>query len=219
MDTPKRRSSSFSIDVQNVTSLAFSREYLPRYCLTTTLIFAMWFVPFPIQMVIDLLLVAGVITFCLKHYLWNNLVMICLAYIHGLIHIFYPFLTYDGRVKGITPFWDVLCHFIMMIYSNKMLGFSLKNDIIYDCWTSIHNKYYASIWGIFLLGSFVNMLASLNLLYKDDGFAAIFFDLSSLPQAISVAYSISSALVNIHNSDSKCMYLHISFPSLCYKRW
>lgn len=198
---------SFSQDVTKVLPTAFSHTYLQRYVLTTITIIAMWLLPNVFQIPLELGLCVIGLAHCAKHRLSDAGWMLVMAYAHGQIHDFFPFLGYTGRVKGISTFLDVFCHFVMLLHANRMLGFSVEKMPRYDCWHDVHRRYYRAIWLFFVASSLFNVVMSglIGTVLEDAGAAELVFDYSSFAQAISTAYWIAAGLVNATNSSSRLL--------------
>merc|ERR1711879_503981 len=132
---------SVSNDVKKVLPIAFSRRYLSRYVMATCAFIITWMMPSQIQIPLEIISCVLVSMYSLYNGCTNFFIMTIMAYIHGVIHYLYPFLDHNGRVKGISPFLDVLCHCVMLIQANRILGFSLGNMSQSDFWFEIHNKW------------------------------------------------------------------------------
>lgn len=107
---------------------------------------------------------------------------ILLSMLHSAIHHLWPFIDTSGYNIKETPFFDVLCHFIMMIWSYGIINEKISNPVF---------QYLTLFWGI---GSLFNIIISLIPVkdYKDH--AHTIFAWTSITQAISTGYWISTML-------------------------
>jgi len=124
------------------------------------------------------------------------------SYLHGIIHFIWPFLAHEGRVKDVSPFYDVVLHCLMMVVANNILGFNTPNGA--------PNKWYPLLYHLFMTVSIFNVMAAFYLKTNDEGLSEYVFDYSSIAQTISAGYWISSTLINTHNcpegdADSKLL--------------
>lgn len=103
---------------------------------------------------------------------------------HSAIHNIWPFLTEDGYNNLETSTYDVFCHMMMMIVCYNLIKNNIKkNKIIFHLLTYT-----------FLLGSFLNCIVSYLIIGNNDEFVHFVFEYSTIFQAISTGYWISTML-------------------------
>ena len=106
----------------------------------------------------------------------KKLVFLAAAVFHSIIHNVWPFLTSEGYNMNETPFYDVLCHFIMIIM----------------CYCLINKK--NNYTRFFIFGSFLNVVASFFDGNIETASVHVLFSWLSVFQAISTAYWISTLI-------------------------
>ena len=106
----------------------------------------------------------------------KKLVFLATAVFHSIIHNVWPFLTPEGYNMNETPFYDVLCHFVMMIMCYRLIN--KKNN---------YSKF-------FIFGSFLNVVASFFDGNIETASVHVLFSWLSVFQAISTAYWISTLI-------------------------
>ena len=110
---------------------------------------------------------------------------ILLGMFHSAIHNLWPFLNEMGYDNFETSFYDVLCHLAMMLISYELI---LKES------PYRYNKTFNVLTIIFLFGSVLNCIASVLIRYYDNYQAHQFFEYTTIFQAISTGYWISTNL-------------------------
>lgn len=133
----------------------------------------------------------------------NTLVLV--AMVHGGIHHLWPFMTPEGYNHAWSPFYDVVCHLIMLLLCfirirrhHKVYPFGNKK---------YENLFYILSW-LFITGSVVNcFIAPYSMI--PDSWEFRLFGLTAIFQAISTGYWVSTCLWN-NNWEHKDFYRHWS---------
>ena len=107
---------------------------------------------------------------------------ILISMLHSAIHHIWPFINKSGYNIKETPFFDVLCHLIMMVWSYNILDEKIENPIFH---------YLTLFW---CLGSFFNTIISALPVSNINDWNYILFAWTSITQAISTGYWIATML-------------------------
>lgn len=115
---------------------------------------------------------------------------VLLSMFHSAIHNIWPFLTENGYDNFETSTYDVFCHLIMMLVSYNLIK---KNP-------PAKSGMFNILTFIFLIGSVLNCIASYLIIDNKEKFIHLFFEYTTIFQAISTGYWISTMLwFNKHN--------------------
>ena len=107
---------------------------------------------------------------------------ILIAMMHSAIHHIWPFINKQGYNIRESPFFDVLCHLIMMIWSYNILD------------NIIHNVFFHYLTLFWCIGSIFNTIIALIPVSSTNDWNYILFAWTSITQAISTGYWISTML-------------------------
>ena len=105
---------------------------------------------------------------------------IILAMIHSAIHHLWPFMTHKGYNQDASPFYDVLCHTVMIYAAHNLVAEHLGSWV----WLSY----------FFILGSIGNTINSVYLTPKINTAGDTAFGFTSVFQAVSTGFWISTML-------------------------
>lgn len=103
---------------------------------------------------------------------------------HVYIHEIWPFLTIDGYDLAQPPVYDVLYHFVMMVICWQLIKQSGSKQV----------PLFYKLNLIFMLGSFLNVFTSIDNGETTNDWQHHVFTVSSIFQAVSTGYWISTVL-------------------------
>jgi len=110
------------------------------------------------------------------------------AMIHSIIHHVWPFLDNTGYKLGYTPFYDVLCHILMMYFAYEVINSHIKKKDLQ--WKSKF-KYLTYF---FIIGAIINCLTAICSYQSFDSQCHQYFAWTSIFQAVSTGFWIATML-------------------------
>ncbi|QKF93573.1 hypothetical protein QKU48_gp0115 [Fadolivirus algeromassiliense] len=120
--------------------------------------------------------------------------------LHSAIHNLWPFLTPQGFDPSYESIYDIVCHFCMMFACYQLIK---SNTLAYS---EVQKKIFNILSIIFLIGSFVNCYNSYYMDMDEHSFNTELFVITSIFQAISTGYWISTILWYNHLNNNRFFF-------------